>query len=183
MVKDCIGKASRNDFRVVHFSVQGNHLHLIVEAADDRLSSGAHGLAIRVARQVNRVLGRSGRFWDDRYHARTLETPREVRNAIVYVLMNAKKHHPGEAPDIDPCSSAAWFDGFRESVARPAEPAPVRPSATWLGTIGWRIHGLLSRRESPHSRPRPRTRRASAPRSPRAGISPRGRSPRSRPRR
>ena len=68
------------------------------------------GLAIRVAKAVNRCLGRSGRVWDDRFHSRALRTPREVRNVLVYVLLNGRKHGV-IGHGIDPCSSGAWFDG------------------------------------------------------------------------
>ena len=111
-------------FRITHFSVQEDHLHLIVEAdGPGPLSSGAIGLSVRVAAGVNRVLGRRGRVCGDRYHARALTTPREVRNAIVYVLMNVKKHRPPFGLRLDPCSSAPWFDGFEDH----SPPAPRRP--------------------------------------------------------
>ncbi len=59
------------------------------------------------------MLGESGGVWAERYHARSLRTPREVRNAIVYVLMNAKKHlRHAPREGIDMMSSAPWFDGF-----------------------------------------------------------------------
>jgi hypothetical protein len=76
--------------------VQDNHLHLVVEARDgSALSRGVQGFAIRVARRVNTLLGLRGSFWADRFHSRELTSPRAVRNAIVYVLMNAKKPRPG----------------------------------------------------------------------------------------
>ena len=84
-------------FRIVHFSVQHNHVHLLVEASDRRaLSSGMSGLAIRIACYVNDLLSRHGRFWAERWHERALTTPLEVRRAIVYVLANAA---PGERAD------------------------------------------------------------------------------------
>jgi putative transposase len=149
-LRAAIAAASREDFRIIHFSVQGNHLHLMVEAKDTRsLSSGARGLAIRTARAVNRHLRRRGRVWGDRYHTRALTTPREVRNGLVYVLFNVKKHRPGWG-GLDPRSSARWFDGFLGSARSPASgPPPVRPPRTWLATAGWRRHGLIAIGESP----------------------------------
>lgn len=79
--------ASGISFRLFHYSIQSDHLHLLMEAdAPTRLTRGVQGLAIRVARAINRVLQRRGRVWDARYHAHVLRTPREVRNAFVYVL-------------------------------------------------------------------------------------------------
>jgi putative transposase len=135
---------------VVHFSVQDNHLHLVVEATDAKtLSSGARGLSVRAARAVNRVLGRKGAVWGDRYHARPLCTPREVRHGLVYVLMNFKKHLPGFR-GLDPRSSAAWFDGFRDRApVGGLDPPPVQLARTWLASVGWRRHGLIAVSERP----------------------------------
>ncbi|MEW6272832.1 MAG: transposase [Thermodesulfobacteriota bacterium] len=148
--------ASRGDFRVAHYTVQSDHVHLIVEAEDrDALSRGMRGLAIRCALAVNRALRRTGALWADRYHASALRTPRAVRNALVYVLANARKHL-GAVAGLDPCSSARWFDGFREPVPIKLQlPAPTRPPRTWLLRVGWRRHGLLSLDDGPRwCRPR-----------------------------
>jgi len=144
VVRRALAESSRRRFRVIQFSVQKDHVHLIVEADDRlRLVAGVRGLAIRVARAVNRVLGRRGRVWGDRYHARALTTPRAVRHALVYVLMNHRKHH-AEDTAVDPRSSARWFDGWRESVEPIAGVRPVARARTWLAAVGWRRHGLLS---------------------------------------
>jgi hypothetical protein len=91
--------------------VQSNHLHLLVEAESrEALSRGVQGLAVRLARAVNRTLVRCGRVFAGRYHRRDLATPREVRHALVYVLVNHRKH--GLRPEaIDSCSSGPWFTG------------------------------------------------------------------------
>jgi len=98
---------------------------------------------------VNRSLARRGRVFADRYHCRSLTTPRAVRHALVYVLMNFKKHsHVG--PELDPCSSSAWFSGWRSPRVAPAiGPSPVRLARTWLARIGWRRHGLIDMHERP----------------------------------
>jgi REP-associated tyrosine transposase len=140
----CAGDGVTLGFRVLHFSVQADHLHLLVEA--DRptgLARGIQGLAIRVAKAINRVLGRHGAVWGDRNHARKLGTPREVRNALVYILDNWRKHVPG-ARGVDARSSAGWFDGWRSAVPRRDESPPVASPRTWLARIGWRRHGAPS---------------------------------------
>jgi REP element-mobilizing transposase RayT len=154
VVRDCLGKSSNEGFRIVQFSIQNDHLHLLVEASDRKaLSVGVQGLAIRTARQLNRHLGRAGKVWSGRYHARSLETPREVRNALVYVLMNIKKHTASPCDGVDPCSSALWFDGWRpgRAPAASSDPPPVRPARTWLATVGWRRTGLIDPRECPRT--------------------------------
>jgi hypothetical protein len=152
-VRRALAAASRAEFRIVEYSVQNDHIHLIAEAEDGHaLSGGLRGLAIRLARAVNRVLGRRGRVWDDRYHARALTTPRAVRHALVYVLGNFRKHgHAGTG--IDPCSSAPWFVGWRASHPPSGTgPRPVAAARTWLARVGWRRHGLIGTHEHPKSR-------------------------------
>jgi len=146
--------SNRESFRVVHYSVQENHVHLIVEAEDNEaLSSGVRGLMVRIARRVNRLLRRRGRLWADRWHGRDLEGPRQVRHALVYVLQNRKKHARSAAPD--PLSSAAVFDGFSTalpSAFRSIGPPCVVSARTWLLKSGWRRWGLIALSEGPVSR-------------------------------
>jgi putative transposase len=153
------------DFRVVHFAVQENHLHLLVEATDpSSLSSGMRALGIRIARRVNRLLMRSGAVLADRWHGRELMSPRAVRHAIVYVLANFRKHGPKRHARVDPYSSAPYFKGFREFSGRapvlidasvipralaPPQLPPVSHPQTWLLASGWQRRGLISITEAP----------------------------------
>jgi REP element-mobilizing transposase RayT len=92
--------AERAGFRLVHYAIMGNHLHLLVEATDRRaLMRGMQGLGVRVARRLNRMMRRSGRVVGDRYHARILRTPTEVRRARTYLLTNAAHHYGASGPD------------------------------------------------------------------------------------
>jgi len=142
----------RAGFRVCHYSVLATHIHLIVEAEDRQsLSRGMQGLVIRMARQLNNALGRTGRVFADRYFARALKTPREVRNAIAYVYNNEQRHRFGKGAGLreltfDPFSSASTFDGWRvQAATRQVQTGPpaVAPAASWLLRVGWRRHGLL----------------------------------------
>lgn len=150
---------ARDDFRVVHFSAQTNHLHLVVEAhGATALARGMQALTIRIARGVNRACGRKGKLWGDRYHSRVLRTPREVRNALCYVLQNTRRHLTTEggivAPGwIDPRSSSASFDGWRdgEGACKNAHDPPTLSPRTWLLTTGWRRHGLIRVDEVPRA--------------------------------
>ena len=150
----------RFDSRLCHFSVQHNHIHLLVESTDAvALARALQGLAIRMARGLNRVMGRRGAVFADRYHSRSLRTPTEVRRALVYVLGNARKHLPaiGRRPGadwVDPYSSAPWFTGWSSSTGTATGPPPARvpvaPPATWLLTTGYlRAGGRLRVAEAP----------------------------------
>jgi len=148
--------------------VLGNHLHLVVEAAGkDALTRGLQGLAVRLARAINKVLGRKGKLFAERYHARVLHTPLEVFNVLRYVLLNAR-HHAAERGEklarywVDPFSSGPWFDGWREPIKSDADwlkrlrkqPRPTAVARTWLLSKGWRKHGLLAFDDVPGARSR-----------------------------
>ncbi len=148
----------RHGFRLTHYAVLNDHLHFLVEARDRAtLSRGLQGLAIRIAKALNKLWQHRGTVFADRYHDRILKTPREVRNALIYVLANGRKHaaegRKVEVPQaIDTFTSAPWFDGFREPVTVrgiEAMPRPVTGARTWMLTIGWRRHGLLSVHDLP----------------------------------
>ena len=148
---------NRPGFQVAEYSILGNHYHLIVEAKTRvALSRGMQALNVRVSRGLNRVQGgRRGTVFADRYHARVLDGPRKVRNALVYVLQNARKHeeHLREAWwDRDPCSSADYFTGWNDGpppVRPPPDEPVVKSPRTWLLSTGWRRLGLISASELP----------------------------------
>jgi hypothetical protein len=143
--------------RLVHFSVQSNHVHLLVEVDNHRaLSRAMQGLAVRLAKRLNRLFDRRGSVFADRYHARALTTPLAVRRALIYVLHNHRRHTvaPGRPSGFDPLSTAPHFDGFAPSIMRPNSTAPpddlpVAQPRTWLLRIGWRRLGLLGARDVP----------------------------------
>ena len=136
--------AKRFGFRLVEYSVMTNHLHLIVEAPDRRaLTRGLQGLFIRCARALNRLWGRKGKVFGDRYHEHVLRTPKEVRAALVYVLQNARRHRLAVG-DIDPFSSGPWFEGWRREVEIVGAGARwLARARTWLLARGWRRYGRI----------------------------------------
>lgn len=135
--------ADRLGPRVVEYSAQANHLHLVCEADDKQaLSRGMKGLAVRLARNLNRSWNRSDALFAERYHARALATPREVRNVLAYVFGNARKHGVRMRTTLDTCSSAAAFDGWVEHG--PLARRWLASARTWLLAVGWRRHGPLS---------------------------------------
>jgi REP-associated tyrosine transposase len=123
--------------RMVEFSVQADHIHLVVEAdGKESLRRGMQGLNIRLAKAINRALDRRGKVFADRYHAHILKTPTEVRNVVNYVRCNYAKHlkKRGKMPhpwDIDPYSSMSgrainYVYSYDESALVVAAPQ------TWL---------------------------------------------------
>ncbi|HVH47076.1 MAG TPA: hypothetical protein VM925_32255 [Labilithrix sp.] len=156
-LKDALWRQARcpygNNFQVVHFSVQKDHLHLIVEAtvgaggteadADARnmLRRGVSGFAISLARRLNDALRRRGKVWGDRHHRRDLSSPSEVRRTLVYVFEIHLRHGAIALGDgiVDVYSSALRFDGWAEPhvTVIETEPWPASPPRTWLLATGW----------------------------------------------
>jgi len=140
--------------RLVQYSVQGNHLHLLVEPDDARaLGRSRKGISVRIARKLNALMDRRGAVFSDRYHSRILRTPLEVKRVLLYIVNNARRHaaQRGETRPSgwsDVFSSAPFFDGYREgpvSFPKPIiGPTPVACAKSWLVTRGWRRHGLVS---------------------------------------
>jgi len=151
-MRGSIAASEKPSFRVVQFSIQSNHLHLIVEADDaSALSRGMQALSIRMVHAVHRALGAGGSVFADRYHAHQLKTPRETRTALLYVLQNWVKH--GKGGDYDPSSSAFSFDGWARPPPSTVERPGVARPRTWLVRVGWKHHGLLRPGERPATGP------------------------------
>src|SRR5262245_53012018 len=147
----------KDTFRICQFSIQGNHIHLICEASDSTaLARGIQGWSVRVARGLNGKLGREGQVFEDRYHLEVITSPKQTRNALCYVLQNARRH--GEWLDerfggMDPCSSSWWFDGWKDDGWREGMNSPamrtVAAAETYLLRVAWRRHGLIAIDEVP----------------------------------
>ena len=158
IIERCIWAASqRKGFRVVHFSIQPRHLHLVVEARGrSALSRGMQSLNIRMARRLNAAASRKGQVIADRYHEHILRTPMEVRRALSYVLLNDARHEAQRSSvplpaGIDLYSSGPYFDGWKGLRVRPppGKDPPVSAPHTWLLRKGWRRHGLINPAEIP----------------------------------
>ena len=143
-------------FRIVHLSIQHNHLHFLIEADDQReLSHGMQSLTISLARQINRACERRGKVFAHRYHATPIRSPRQARNALAYVLNNWRHHHEDRdsAAALDRFSTAISFDGWRDAtrftIPPGYTPLPVARPKTWLLRSGWIRHAAISWLEVP----------------------------------
>lgn len=139
----------RDRFRVVHLSIQSNHLHLLVEAKDaDAISRGMQRFKSMAARAINMLLGRKGSVFAHRYHRVDITSPRQMRCALAYVLNNWRRHREdvttvgAENALIDPYSTAWAFDGWSDLDEVPRwERLPSAEPKTWLLRVGWRRGG------------------------------------------
>lgn len=121
----------KQGFALVQYSVQGEHLHLLVEADEKRaLARGMQGLMIRIAKALNRFWRRRlGAVFAERYFSRAVRTAWEIKRALAYVLNNARKHRVWSSPtQPDPFSSGRWYSGWSEAIGnicRPSRSPPV----------------------------------------------------------
>jgi REP element-mobilizing transposase RayT len=125
ILRETIRATQRDTFRIIHYTVQDDHLHLIVEAENaDSLSNAMRSFTIRAAVRINYELfgRRQGRVWTERYRMRELSTPSEARGALRFVLANDMKHGNGKA------GARAVLDGAAAVLAMPR---------TWLMRDGW----------------------------------------------
>ena len=148
----------RPDFRIVHLSIQHDHLHLLVEAADARaLTRGMQSFAINAARAINASDGGCGKVFAYRYHASQIRTARYARNALAFVLNNWRKHrldyeHPvARRAKLDPYASGLSFHGWTRTFAPPLgfELLPVSPPRTHLLAHAWMRYGPIDPHEIP----------------------------------
>jgi hypothetical protein len=164
--------ALREQIRIVHISLQRNHVHLLVEAQDKTaLARGVQGFLISAARHINTALGngkrrRCGKVFADRYHLTVIKTPTQARHAIGYILGNWRHHGEDQVglPStwlVDPFSSAISFPDWAELDGQPwmwpirstYDPLMVRRPQTWLLRDGWKVDGhSISARDVPGKR-------------------------------
>jgi REP-associated tyrosine transposase len=166
--------ARREDFRIVHLSIQRTHLHLLVEADDKAaLASGMQGFQISAAKHLNAAISkgrpgprRRGAVFPDRYHAEIITSPRQARHTLSYVINNWRKHREDRGEQthdwkVDWFSSAAMFPDWTEygdaaflwRGPPTYEPLQVRQPRTWLLRAGWKKHtATISCREVPSTK-------------------------------
>jgi REP element-mobilizing transposase RayT len=148
----------REDCRIVHLSIQDNHLHVLVEA-DGRtaLARGMQAFQISAAKHINAAVSSAGSWWErrhmrtrpkrrkgqvfaDRYHVEVIRSPKQARNTLAYVLNNWRRHreHRSEVARtwlIDPFSTGWSFDGWKE---RENEPFVWKLRASYQPILSWR---------------------------------------------
>jgi len=160
--------ALREQIRIVHISLQRDHVHLIVEAENNSaLARGMQGFQISAARNINTLLRRAhrrrrGPVFVGRYHLVVIKSPTQARNAISYTLSNWRHH--GEDRDglastwlVDPFSSGISFPDWAEMEGRALmwplrdtyDPLWVRRPTSWILREGWKKAGAISARDVP----------------------------------
>ena len=93
LIKSAILKSREKGLKLIHFTVQSNHLHLLVESKNKQtLAKSMQSFCTSLAKKLNLSLKRRGQVFRDRYHVHILKTPREVVQALKYIFTNWAKH-------------------------------------------------------------------------------------------
>lgn len=79
--------------KIVHYTLEFNHVHLLVEASCNRvMHSGMQALGISLAKAINRFKSLKGSVYKHRYHYRQISSPRDLKNVLHYIFHNGIKH-------------------------------------------------------------------------------------------
>ena len=156
VVRAAIGRVNQGAaIRIVEYSIQSNHVHMLIEASNSAdLSRGMASLNTGLGMRLNRIWNRTGQgsVFKERFHMVVISTPRQMRNALNYVLRN-DVHHGLNLRTLDPCSSAPSFTGWHQLQGSKKQKAAAASCVsagpqTWLLRVGWqktkRTHQRLS---------------------------------------
>lgn len=99
LLHHCIKKSRMKGLRIVHYTLEFDHVHLLVEATNkETTSKGMQSFGIAFSKGINKLKCLKGRVFKTRYHFRKLNSPREIKNVLNYILGNSIKH--GQSPSI-----------------------------------------------------------------------------------
>jgi REP element-mobilizing transposase RayT len=143
LLKRAIRNAQSHGLGILHFSLQSNHVHLIVEAkSNELLTRGMRSLCITFAKGLGQ-----GRVQLGRYHLHVLRTLKETRNAVHYVLFNQQKHSGLKRAHVDEFSSLGLVQDLK-LLARKAKMTVVLSRIQQLPRLntpaGWMIKRILN---------------------------------------
>jgi len=150
----------RDGFALVQFSIQQDHLHLMVEVKNRRkLSKGLQALGIRIAKSLNSLWNRrKGGVFAERYFASTIETVRQIWRTVRCVLNNGRKHGTWTVKGRpDPYSSGRWYRHWSEPESLPRQRSyprshPRRAAIARAGMLGSDERGGPIARSATHRR-------------------------------
>lgn len=93
ILKHAIYRSRLQGVRVVHFSLEHDHVHLYVECGNNFvLGKAMKAFGVTFVRGINKFKRSKGQLYKYRYHLRILKSAREVKNVINYILKNGIKH-------------------------------------------------------------------------------------------
>lgn len=93
ILKHAIYRSRLQGLRVIHFSLEHNHVHLYAECESNFvLGKAMKAFGVTFVRRVNKLKKIKGQLYKYRYHLRVLKSARDAKNVINYILKNGIKH-------------------------------------------------------------------------------------------
>jgi REP element-mobilizing transposase RayT len=88
-----IRRARLKGLKIVHYTLEYNHVHLLVESVDNKiLHKGMQAFGITIAKAINKIKRTKGAVYKNRYHLRVIDSPRQLKNVLHYIFSNGVKH-------------------------------------------------------------------------------------------
>ena len=101
-----------HDYRLQAWVIMANHVHLVVQVGDVPLVKLINGWKVRLAREANQLLGRTGKFWQVDYYDTLVRDEVHLQRAIRYTEQNPVKAYLVKSARDWPWSSARHRDGY-----------------------------------------------------------------------
>ncbi len=113
ILKRAILNARKQGLRVIHFSLEYDHVHLLIEADNNLiLGKGMQAFGVTLSKAINRLKKLKGGVYKHRYHFRQISSTRELKIVMNYIFTNGLKH--GTAKSIlNPFNSIQAEKKFR----------------------------------------------------------------------
>jgi REP element-mobilizing transposase RayT len=88
-----IKRARMKRLKIVHYTLEYNHIHLLVEAEIKQLvHQGMQAFGISLAKKINTIKRLKGTVYKHRYHLRKINSPRDLKNVLHYIFNNGIHH-------------------------------------------------------------------------------------------
>ena len=81
----------KHNIRLLAWCLMGNHVHLLVDDTDDKLSAAMHAITVSFAGRYNARAGHIGHVFQERFNASTIAREEHLLEAIRYIHMNPQK--------------------------------------------------------------------------------------------
>jgi len=101
-----------HDYRMQAWIIMPNHVHLVVDVWDVPLVTLINGWKGKSSREANKLLGRSGKFWQEDYYDTLIRDEQHLKRAIRYTEQNPVKAFLAIAAREWPWSSARHRDEY-----------------------------------------------------------------------
>ena len=89
IMQDTLKHFDGERYQLICWCIMPNHVHVLIEVNEGwSLSRIMHGWRSYTAKEANRILGRTGRFWMEEYYDRYIRDDNHLQKTINYILNN-----------------------------------------------------------------------------------------------